>query len=209
MGRTSDAKERLIHSGMDLLKEGGYAMAGVQEICMRAGVRKGSFYHFFPTKSHLGLAVVARFQSVVTALLDQALAPDLPPEGRIERLFVMVAEIQERFRQDEGMVMGCPIGNLVLEMSTRDEALRRALERVLDDIMMRLESTLPSENAREKAEAIFAMLEGALLIAKASNDPAIVRRLAQTAKQLATIGVQGPLVPGGIQGQSPWDLEKY
>ncbi|MBF0189603.1 MAG: TetR/AcrR family transcriptional regulator [Magnetococcales bacterium] len=191
MGRTSDARERLIQSGMDLLQAGGYAQAGVQEICARAGVRKGSFYHFFATKSHLGLAVVEQFHAASIALLDQALAKDLPVPERIERLFLMVATIQETFRDEAGAVKGCPFGNLVLEMSTRDESLRLVLARVLRDTIARLESTLRSGSPaaepariREQAEAIFSLLEGAILVAKAENDPAIIRRMALCARQM-------------------------
>jgi len=36
----------------------GYAAVGVQEICDQAGVNKGSFYHFFPSKQALVLAVI-------------------------------------------------------------------------------------------------------------------------------------------------------
>ncbi len=193
MGRTSDAKERLIQSGMELLQAGGYAQAGVQEICERAGVRKGSFYHFFPTKSHLGLAVVERFQRYASEVLDQALATDLPPPERIERLFLMVARIQERFHAEEGVVKGCPFGNLALEMSTRDEGLRLALARIIRETIARLEAAIQPDMppdasgrpvVRERAETLFALLEGALLIAKAENDPAIIRRMAPVARRM-------------------------
>ncbi|MFD6676979.1 TetR/AcrR family transcriptional regulator [Rhodococcus zopfii] len=46
MGRFSDARERLLAASGDLMHQLGYAAIGVAEICARAGVRKGSFYHF-------------------------------------------------------------------------------------------------------------------------------------------------------------------
>ncbi|MBF0628298.1 MAG: TetR/AcrR family transcriptional regulator [Magnetococcales bacterium] len=191
MGRTSDARERVIQSGMELLRDGGYAMAGVQEICARAGVRKGSFYHFFATKSQLGVAVVERFHSDTNALLDQALAADLPPAARIERLFDMAAALQENFLEEQGAVKGCPFGNLALEMSTRDENLRVALALVLRATITRLAAAIrtddhaePSGQIHQQAESILALLEGAILLAKAENDPAIIRRMAGCAKRL-------------------------
>ncbi|MEO5345067.1 MAG: TetR/AcrR family transcriptional regulator [Magnetococcus sp. YQC-9] len=189
MGRTSDARERLIQSGMELLHAGGYTRAGVQEICDRAGVQKGSFYHFFASKSALGLTVVERFQSEANQLLDQALAPDLPPRGRIERLFAMAATVQERFREETGTVKGCPFGNLALEMSTQDEAFRLLLMRVLRETIGRLEETLADavnapQEAKPLAEALFSLLEGAILLAKAENEPAVIRRMGPIAGRL-------------------------
>ncbi|MBF0626300.1 MAG: TetR/AcrR family transcriptional regulator [Magnetococcales bacterium] len=189
MGRTSDARERLIQSGMELIHAGGYAQAGIQEICAHAGVRKGSFYHFFPSKSELALAVVERFREMSDAILDRALSGDLPPRERIPRLFALAGEIQQGFKTEGGWVKGCPFGNLALEMSTRDETLRHRLEQVLQDVIQRLaevveETGSPAGDARHKAEAIFSLFEGAILMAKTRNDPEIIHRMGAMALRL-------------------------
>ena len=61
MGRTSDARERLVESCQALMHEKGYTAVGVGEVCSRAGVNKGSFYHFFPSKQDLALTVIDQF----------------------------------------------------------------------------------------------------------------------------------------------------
>jgi TetR/AcrR family transcriptional regulator, transcriptional repressor for nem operon len=53
MGRTSEARERLIGTAGDLWHRRSYTDVGVSEICETAGVQKGSFYHFFPSKQDL------------------------------------------------------------------------------------------------------------------------------------------------------------
>ena len=58
MGRKSNAKERLINSAIELIGTRSYNSVGVQEICEHAGVKKGSFYHFFPSKSDLTVAAL-------------------------------------------------------------------------------------------------------------------------------------------------------
>ena len=63
MGRTSNARERLIESASELWHSRSYADVGVNEICEHAGVRKGSFYHFFASKQDLALAVIDSFWS--------------------------------------------------------------------------------------------------------------------------------------------------
>lgn len=58
MGRTSDAKEKILAAARSLIGGRGYSALGVAEICKAAGVPKGSFYCFFESKEALALAVV-------------------------------------------------------------------------------------------------------------------------------------------------------
>ncbi|HTO08336.1 MAG TPA: helix-turn-helix domain-containing protein, partial [Myxococcota bacterium] len=58
MGRTSDARERLIDEASRLFHARSYESVGVQELCDAAEVNKGSFYHFFPSKEDLAAAVI-------------------------------------------------------------------------------------------------------------------------------------------------------
>ncbi|MBF0185034.1 MAG: TetR/AcrR family transcriptional regulator [Magnetococcales bacterium] len=188
MGRTSDAKERLIQSGMALIHAGGYAQAGVQDICLRAGVRKGSFYHFFASKSALALAVVERFRQFSDQFLDQALANDLPAVERLIRLFHMAAVLQEEFQRESGFVKGCPFGNLALEMSGHDEPLRHALVEIFTALRQRVATVLDeagSSQATLQAEAVVNLFEGAILLAKTHNDPQIIRRMGVIVPELA------------------------
>ena len=56
MGRTSDAREKLLSVAFDLIHENSYGTVSVEQICPRAGVNKGSFYYFFKTKTDLVVA---------------------------------------------------------------------------------------------------------------------------------------------------------
>lgn len=58
MPRTSDARERIVTSAARLFLERSYQAVGVDELCRAADVRKGSFYHYFPSKSELAKAVI-------------------------------------------------------------------------------------------------------------------------------------------------------
>ncbi len=53
MPRISDAKPRLMDAARTLIWENSYGSTSVDAICLKAGVRKGSFYHFFESKSAL------------------------------------------------------------------------------------------------------------------------------------------------------------
>jgi len=58
MGRPGNAQSRRIAMAMALMYVRGSTAVGVHEISTQAGVYKGSFYHFFPSKQALVLAVI-------------------------------------------------------------------------------------------------------------------------------------------------------
>lgn len=62
MTNGQDTRQRIITSARDLIYGRSYAGVAVAEICARAEVKKGSFYHFFPSKQDLSLAVIDELQ---------------------------------------------------------------------------------------------------------------------------------------------------
>ncbi len=195
-----DTRKRLLEGATELMTARSYQAVGVQAICDRAGVRKGSFYHFFSSKQALTLAAIdALWQWFRDRVLEPALAADRPPLERIERLFESIAEVQAARRSPEGGVAGCPFGNLALEMSTQDEAIRARLETVFAETEARLAATLaeardtgalPGLDPAAAARALFAYIEGAVMLAKIHDDPTLIRELGRTAR-FALLGREG------------------
>src|SRR5580698_7393668 len=61
------AREKLLDAAFAVIREKGYAAATVDELCARAGVAKGSFFHHFKEKEALAVAA-ANHWSETTAL---------------------------------------------------------------------------------------------------------------------------------------------
>jgi TetR/AcrR family transcriptional repressor of nem operon len=199
MGRTSDAKARLLASAMELMYAQGYTAVGVQEICAHAGVNKGSFYYFFPSKRALALAVIDAYGHHICALWQEALATDGPLLTRLQRVVTQVCTLHRTGVQTNGQLHGCPLGNLALELSSQDEALRQrlhdtftrwadALAGVLHQAVAAGE--LPALDPALTAQMIVAYFEGAVMLAKLHNDPDLVHRLAQGALHLVDAVIQ-------------------
>jgi len=194
MNGRHDTRQRLIESARDLIYARSYSDVGVQEICDRAGVRKGSFYHFFPSKRDLTLAVLEHFQAFFRHhILGRAFSPDIPPLQRIIRFFDYAGDFQHQMKQDTGQMPGCPFGNIACEMSTRDEAIRLKVEQILGDAEIPFEQALaeavangelPDIDTAATARALFAYAEGIMVYAKAHNDPDMIRQLGKRALQL-------------------------
>lgn len=194
MGRTSDANERLVVTAAELLHARGYASVGVDALCRRAGVRKGSFYHFFPSKHALTLAALDwHWQRTRELVLEPAFRGDLPPVQRLERFFDVLAKVQSSTKKRTGQLLGCPFGNLSGEMSSQDVRIRRKLHQIFQGIASYFEKALgeavaigdlPAVDPATNAQALLAYVEGILLLAAVQNDASLIRQLGRKAIQL-------------------------
>ena len=146
MGRTSDAKERLIQAAMDLFLTRSYTDVGVQELCKAASVKKGSFYHFFETKQDLVLAALDRWWEITRKTAwERAFSSERPPLERISRFFELVYEQNCQFYEQHKQLCGCPFGNLAVEMSAHEPLIRHKIDRIFEDVIGRLQRTLDDE----------------------------------------------------------------
>ncbi|MCU7851368.1 MAG: TetR/AcrR family transcriptional regulator [Candidatus Thiodiazotropha sp. (ex Monitilora ramsayi)] len=194
MSINADTKDRILATARELFHGRSYADVGIKEICTLANVQKGSFYHFFPSKQDLAMAVIDDMsddwaQGFVAEAFDEALPP-------IERLDYMVDAIyywQKAAKSAEGRMPGCLFGNLALEVSTRDEVLRARLNAVFDKASASFHKALeqavelgemPPLDTAATATAMLAYLEGVILLAKTRNDPEVVRILGPAIKSI-------------------------
>ena len=90
MGRTSDARERLIEEASRLFHQRSY--------------------------EGVGAVIDAYWIAIRDELLTPALARDLTPLARIERFFDQLTREQRAGRRDLGATPGCPLANLAGEL---------------------------------------------------------------------------------------------
>jgi TetR/AcrR family transcriptional regulator, transcriptional repressor for nem operon len=181
MGRTSDARERLVAAALDLFSERAYSSVGVAEISARAGVRKGSFYYFFPSKEALALAVIEEHWASQRADWAGILNGHGTALERLRSLFDATAKYQADALRGTGLVTGCLFGNLALEVGSLNEPIRKRLQEIFDEQSAMIESHLAAAasagefalaDVHAAAKSIVAQLEGLILFAKLFNDPA-------------------------------------
>jgi TetR/AcrR family transcriptional repressor of nem operon len=121
-------------------------------------------------------------------VLDPAFESDLPPLERIDRFFRKVTEIHQ-----VPVVLGCPFGNLALELSTMDEPVRDKVRAIFDGYRAYFERALTEAVAQgalvpidvqDTAQALVAYFQGALVLAKTHNDAGVIAHLATHARAL-------------------------
>ncbi|TDU70604.1 TetR family transcriptional regulator [Prosthecobacter fusiformis] len=179
MGRTSDAKIRLIEAVIELIWTGSYGSTSVDQICERAGVKKGSFYHFFESKTDLAIIGIEHSWLEHRRELDQTFSPVVPPLDRILNCFRNFRKEQEELLAKHGRVLGCPVHSLGAEISTVDDRLRNKLQEILSQFILYYECAVRDADAQGIIDApdpnaiariVFAYSEGLLLHARMWND---------------------------------------
>lgn len=198
MGRTSDARERLISAAMGLMHESGYTAVGVSEICERAGVKRGSFFHFFPSKRDLTLEVIeAQWAEIEREVVKPAFNGSREPMERLSELFRAMSEYQRNREAASGKWLGCPFGILGAELSGQDEQIRQKIVDVFGRLGAYIETAL--NDARQdpryseldvegSARALMAYFEGAMLITRVSHRSQMFDELAEASLPLVYAG---------------------
>jgi TetR/AcrR family transcriptional regulator, transcriptional repressor for nem operon len=179
MGRTSDARRKILDAAESLIGQRGYSALGVAEICKAAGVPKGSFYYFFESKEALALAVIDEHWDAERRDWERILGDDTPPLEQLRRLFE-ATEAELRAGQIScGTVSGCLFGNLTLELSNQTEPIRGRLQEIFDAQAELVEAAITRARERgevsvtdpqEAARSVVAQLEGQVMFAKLYNN---------------------------------------
>jgi TetR/AcrR family transcriptional repressor of nem operon len=171
----------------------GYTAVGVQELCTHASANKGSFYHFFPSKQALALAVIEAHAQHLQQLWQKAPLATCAPLERLQRVFEATHEAHCHLVNRRGEMMGCPLGNFAIALSSQDDVIRQKLAETFNgwiaviERMLREAVThgdLPALDVDTTAQTLIAYFEGVLLLAKIQNDPGVVKRLAHGAVHL-------------------------
>ncbi len=166
----ASTRDRLIYSALRLFADKGYGSTSIADILHLADARSGSFYHFFPTKQDLLLAVLAAYRDGIGVML-------LDPSWRgvedpIERVFALLARYRELLVESDCMY-GCPIGSLALELHEPDPPVRELLSANFDAWITAIEQCflhaadrLPATDPRQLAILALTTMEGGVMLSR-------------------------------------------
>ena len=186
-------RERLLRAAVELFARRGVADVGVAEICRRAEVPKGSFYHAWPSKQALLLEAIELYVAEHSARIRGAVAEAGSLREQILCMFDSLAELHaERQAESGGIMPGCTTENLVQELASENEAARCKLEavyaawhaeirRAFEAAVRRGEIDVDPSNGATLTQAA---LQGATLLARTSNDP---QRIGETARAFVSL----------------------
>lgn len=168
-----NTRQKLIDATFEEIYSHGYQGTALADVLSNAGVHKGSMYHFFENKKDMAITAInekmnERFFVKYGQILNLT-------NNFLDEFFKSLKDISSRdFKR------GCPIANIVQEMSNLDEDFNKTMKfiyaefkRFIQDILDKAVDAKEMQKCDTKKIALFitATLEGAILAAKASGNP--------------------------------------
>jgi TetR/AcrR family transcriptional regulator, transcriptional repressor for nem operon len=123
-----DVRRRLLAAGLELVHARGFAASGVKDITDAAGVPKGSFYAYFPSKEEFAASILEHYWAGIETRVLPLLNTDGSVHERITRFFHALADEHEA----GDFLLGCLVGKLSLELGGSSEPIRTELAGILD-----------------------------------------------------------------------------
>lgn len=169
-------REAILVAAFEEIHAQGFRSASIDNILRRTGVTKGALYHHFPNKTALGYAVV---EDVITPWAEDMMA-ELEDEALNPLDTLMRIGMEQSALDTQGTpVLGCPVNNLVHEMSALDEGFRKRLNKIVEIWRSRIASALrrgqerglvrANVNTEHAAAFTLAAYEGCISMAKSSH----------------------------------------
>ena len=175
-----ESKIRFLDAAVQVIRAKGYSAMTIDDVCLAAGLTKGSFFHHFKSKEELALAAAGHFAAMADSLFAQA--PYRALHDPLERLLGYV-DFRMAILQGRLPEFTCLLGTMVQEIFESHPAVREACDthisahaaEVAKDIAEAKSRYAP--DARWSAEGLGlytqAVIQGAFILAKAKNGPQV------------------------------------
>ncbi|PIW27782.1 MAG: TetR/AcrR family transcriptional regulator [Rhodospirillales bacterium CG15_BIG_FIL_POST_REV_8_21_14_020_66_15] len=178
-------KERLLETAQALIQTRGYNGFSYRDIADKVGIRAASIHYHFPTKECLGAAVAAHYTDAFMAELDRARDRTKDP---VELLRAYAGLFRRTLATKDRM---CLCGMLAAEVAALPISVAAETKRFFQENLRWLTAVFadaagdhgkasPSPIPEEQASHFLALLEGAMLVAKASGDIGAFDRTVRT-----------------------------
>lgn len=122
-------RQALVDAAYDEIYKNGFRSASLDTILTTAGVTRGALYHHFASKQELGYAVVD--ERVRPLVRERYIDPFKGARDPREALRRMGLRMEQELSKTGILLLGCPVNNLVQEMSGVDEGFRERLAAIL------------------------------------------------------------------------------
>lgn len=184
--KAAENRARIVTAAARLFRERGLSGAGVDALGEAAGMTHGSLYSQFGSKERLAAEALA--EALASSAGKAALEDVAPGSGALNGFIARY--LSAGHRDEPGQ--GCALAALGCEIPRQPPAVRRAFTEGLRATAGRIARLLP-EGRRQAQEdetlAVMATLVGALVLARAVDDPALSERILAAAKDDLTEGM--------------------
>jgi TetR/AcrR family transcriptional regulator, transcriptional repressor for nem operon len=173
--------ERIVDAASRAIRRSGYGGTGVADIMKEAGLTHGAFYAHFESREAMLAEAADRAGAAVNAAASRLLAT-VPADDALRTLieaYLSKAHI-------EGIETGCPVSALGSEMPRQSPEVRRAATLRIKEMIDLIARQMPDWGqpaAHERALVTAATMVGALVLARAVDEPHLSEQLRRATLQ--------------------------
>jgi AcrR family transcriptional regulator len=180
--KKEQTRERILRAAARAIRKNGYEGVGVADVMKEAGLTHGGFYAHFESRDALLAAAAEQAGAESNESLSRALARAKPGE---ELVALIDTYLDDRHVTAAEQGLGCALAAAGTEVPRQGPGVRRAVGRRIKDLVGLVERQFPDWGkpaAHEKAMAIVAQMVGALMLARASDDPQLSKAIRKAAR---------------------------
>ncbi|XAH25174.1 TetR/AcrR family transcriptional regulator [Xylophilus sp. GW821-FHT01B05] len=173
--------ERIVTAAARAIRRSGYDGTGVADIMKEAGLTHGAFYAHFESREAM-LAEASSRACAESAAIAAEMVASAPTDKALE---YMLRGYLSKEHQEQAET-GCPLAALGSETPRQAPEVRRVATRhikAMVDLAARQSPDWGQPGAHEQALVTISTMVGALLLARAVDEPALADRLRETALQ--------------------------
>jgi TetR/AcrR family transcriptional regulator, transcriptional repressor for nem operon len=185
----SNRRIAILDAAARIINERGFTHTSVEDLIAATGLSgKSHFYHYFPSKEALGLAVLDRqfdrFTERGLAILSE---PMIDPLDRLTLFIDTLVALQ----RERGTGYGSPFGNMAGELADVHEGFRKRLDQVFERWATQIEALLEEQrpqlregvNTARLARFVIAALEGGMLMTRVTRDVTVMEGIGEDLKR--------------------------
>ena len=125
--------------------------------------------------------------------MDSIFSPTVPPLDRLDRYFDFVYQNLTKVRERYGAILGCPYVSVGSEVSTQDQVIREAIDRIMHRKLQffvsavrdaAAECLIETADPAAKAQALFSSYQGTIAQARIQNDIDLIRDFKHVAREV-------------------------
>ena len=188
LSKADRTRQFIIEKSAPIFNKKGYAATSMADILQATGLAKGGIYGNFNSKDEIAIEA---FEYAYTQL-KEALVFKIKQQKTASAKLIAILNFYRNYTVRPNIDGGCPLLNTAVDADDNIPFLKEKAKAALHEMLQSLEYIIQkgidnkqlnaSLNASREAELFFATLEGAIMMAKLSDNPKLLNRILDTMK---------------------------
>lgn len=190
LSKSERTRQFIIETTAGIFNTKGYAGTSLSDLTEATGLTKGSIYGNFGSKEEVALACFDYNLSKINQIVQQRLAQ----ETTFHKKLMVYVQIYHRYSGTPFPEGGCPILNTAIDADDTNNLLKDRAAKAIEAWKKRLVDLIrggidagefrPNVTPEQTALSMIALIEGGIMIAKATNNPSSLAKVLKTVEML-------------------------